>query len=571
MGDSILLTALGTVAKPCVYGLGNKSTTQRLAPLALLELLTEKPQRLIAVVTPEATATTLPFLRAGAAQFGCEVTVCDIATAKNAADVFHLVHQVCDVVPEHSRLTIDVTHGFRHFPFVVYVSSLYLSALKHAEIEHIFYGMYDASADGSPAPFVDLRALIDVPEWIHGIRTFTKYGDPSAITATFRDWERELRASAEAAANPRHVHMQASKNEKISESLATAGKAYLNGLPLEMGQAFNSLDHALQDYDTTAISERLPLAHGLMQRISEVARGLATQSRSRKSWRSRLQLDRVELARQAKLIERYIEHGHLSLSTGIMRELLVSWITFLRGESSQWLDYGAARKSAEHLLNYLAESTKNHTSSFGQLSDAQKTVGVFWDSLRAVRNQFAHHDMSPNNFSFDKVHNLIEKWRRLALLDLEMSCRVGNPEGKLLIAALGVKPGACFSALRLIKPDRGLILVSSETNSRMDELLLAAGFGNSSAISTLSLEDPHSGFGELDSLVSSARPMLFAAEEVHVSVTGGTTLMGIAVEKLARAAEQMHKSVRRYALVDRRTSAAQEHDPYQLGELFSVS
>ena len=50
------------------------------------------------------------------------------------------------------------------------------------------------------------------------------------------------------------------------------------------------------------------------------------------------------------------------------------------------------------------------------------------------------------------------------------------------------------------------------------------------------------------------------------NITGGTTLMGIIVQRLVEEAQRLDRPVKRFALIDRRPTAAQESDPFVQGD-----
>ena len=59
--EHVLLTVLGLAPRPARYVLGDREAEARLAPVALLDLLppADRPGRVVAFCTPEATGTEL--------------------------------------------------------------------------------------------------------------------------------------------------------------------------------------------------------------------------------------------------------------------------------------------------------------------------------------------------------------------------------------------------------------------------------------------------------------------------------------------------------------------------------
>jgi hypothetical protein len=67
-------------------------------------------------------------------------------------------------------------------------------------------------------------------------------------------------------------------------------------------------------------------------------------------------------------------------------------------------------------------------------------------------------------------------------------------------------------------------------------------------------------------VVKAAAAHLLEGPEVFVNLTGGTTLMGLAVERIAGEARRLGRPVRRFGLIDRRTREEQQADPFQTAE-----
>jgi hypothetical protein len=58
------------------------------------------------------------------------------------------------------------------------------------------------------------------------------------------------------------------------------------------------------------------------------------------------------------------------------------------------------------------------------------------------------------------------------------------------------------------------------------------------------------------------------AQEVTINLTGGTTIMGLAISAIANEAQRLARDVRRFGLVDRRPPNEQDADPYRAGDVF---
>lgn len=107
-----------------------------------------------------------------------------------------------------------------------------------------------------------------------------------------------------------------------------------------------------------------------------------------------------------------------------------------------------------------------------------------------------------------------------------------------------------YSAVLHTKPDRLLIVTSVAAKGRVAEALSQAGC--SKPYHLIELGDPHLGYGEVDDhLGSHVDEILAAAGSVVANVTGGTTVMQHAVERIASRARRLGAKVRCCAMVDR--------------------
>jgi hypothetical protein len=174
------------------------------------------------------------------------------------------------------------------------------------------------------------------------------------------------------------------------------------------------------------------------------------------------------------------------------------------------------------------------------------------------------------NDARSKLDAVRDSWGSLKTLsDLAISFAV-TPE-RLLVSPVGRRPGVLYSAVDACRrdgrlPDACLVLVSDETSGAADDALREAGFEGQ--MHRIRIADPYGGQSEIKRLVREARGQLVMAQEVAVNVTGGTTLMGLAVSAIANEAQRLARDVRRFGLIDRRPPSAQDADPYRAGEVF---
>ncbi len=561
MTGCLLVTVLGTNPKPARYELDGSSVEATLAPLALMRLLPDdrRPSRIVALCTVEAKAQSWPLLKQGLTDSGLDVAVVEIGA--DPADVTSFLRNVTTAIPAEGApegLVIDATHGFRHYAVLTYLTIQYVSALRGIELRNAFYGLWRPIEEGS-SPFLDLRALLVLPEWIHALRVFGDTGDASRLGRLIEsDGDQTARAMAK-------------ELRQISEARAA-------GLPLELGQTSASFRAERKKPFKKALGAQGALLEDeLWQRLEDPLRRFAFDAQNQsKGWKKQVALNVDELKRQAALVDDLLNRGSIAVALGLMNEWTVSRVILQMGKQGSWLDYHSARSAAASALGALDELARDQDLVKG-LTEAQRDLGRFWHDLSELRNAFHHHGMRPQvlvgaagNDARSKLDAVRDSWGSLkTLADLAISLPVTSE--RLLVSPVGRRPGVLYGAVDACRrdgriPDACLVLVSDETSGTVDEALREAGFGGK--LHRIRIEDPYGGQSEIERLVREARGQLVVAQEVAVNLTGGTTLMGLAVSAIANKAQRLAREVRRFGLVDRRPPNEQEADPYRVGEAF---
>ena len=308
----------------------------------------------------------------------------------------------------------------------------------------------------------------------------------------------------------------------------------------------------------------LPFAGELVAGIQEVVRPLQLTRPVQKkgNWKAALLLDRSELDRQARMVDLYLSRQQFPLAFGLMREWVISWCIQGEGIACGWLDY-AKRKPFERRLGALAAFLNPESRPAGvEPSLEQNALGEFWHQVSdELRNAFHHHGMRQDAtaISEKRLEHVLAFWNELKSGKIVLPV-LGGGAGRSLITAQGTKPGVLYSALKAACPERCLVVCSEDTKSTVNEAARTVAFDGE--ITKLILQDAFSGFDELAPLVKEARGWLLGADEVVANLTGGTTLMGIAVQQLVEMAQRLDRPSRRFALIDRRPPSEQDRNPY---------
>jgi CRISPR-associated DxTHG motif protein len=514
----------------------------------------------------------------------------DIPDGRDPEQVRQIVQSVANEVPAGADLTLDITQGFRHFPFLFYAASLYLQSLRGVRIRGAYYGMLEgappppcaapppappAAASNEPRPIIDLQPLLELPEWFHAVRVFRETGSVKPMSKLLANIPATIRQAATDAGHNRPLHEKARAAKRLLENLERLGFAHDAALPLELGQAAcefaSELSERFSDVMGTSLPFTAELAASLRQAMSPLQ--LAGPLPRKGDWKTAVVLDQSELDRQARLIDLYLSRQQFPLAFGLMREWIVSWCMHRKGTGGGWLRYGK-RKPFERRLGALAAflNPKNQPEGV-EPTPEQKGFGSFWHQLSdELRNAFHHHGMREGEMiaQSEATEQVVDFWNKLKKhrsAEHHLAARgdlvlpdLGGGGGCLLISPQGSRPGVLYSALKCTSPHRCLVICSPLSESKVEEAAAKAAF--SGRLERLIIQDAFSGFDELEGLVKQARKWLFDADGIVANLTGGTTLMGIGVQKLVETAERMDRPARRFALIDRRPSAEQEENPY---------
>lgn len=104
-----------------------------------------------------------------------DIVPCLIPFGKNEQEQY----EILDAIAEHvktGKVEFDVTHGFRHFSMVGFLSTFMLSRVRDIEIENLWYGANDMRVNDI-APVLKLEGLDRVRQWLDALNRFDATGN----------------------------------------------------------------------------------------------------------------------------------------------------------------------------------------------------------------------------------------------------------------------------------------------------------------------------------------------------------------------------------------------------------
>ena len=558
MSTHVMMTVLGTGYSLTKYRLQDEEQESKLAPVALYHLLKiegKQPKKILAFCTKEALKVTYPILE-DTLKNQCDVDIQHrkIPSGDQEKDIHEFIRIFAESAPKSGYLTVEITHGFRHYALLMLMGSFYVSTLReNLDLRNVYYALLSGT-------IIDLNQLLELSDWIQATKVFRDTGSSIPIAGLIKK-----------SGSGQNI-------QKMVKELTKLSRCLTEGLPLEFGlETGRFLKERISPLRKQLRQEHLP--PNLSKELAEQVRTTLQSYALEEGTKDKINLCGKEVKRQIKLIDSLYGYGNYMAAFGLMREWLVSWVLWhQKSETKGWLDR-KKREEAKRKLDLLAALLNEEKNASIYLTNEQRCLAKFWDELRQIRNLAHHHSMSTMDIFDKKNEKLMERtwkyWnstmRYLPVIPVELK---GVKHNRLIVSPLGNAPGVLFSALRTCCPpvtgnDLCLVITSDQAKSRLKETLEKAEFTGKHEI--LEFKDPFGGLDERCKLVEMARRSILRSRETHVNLTGGTTLMGLLAEEIAAKAKEYQRLGSRFVLIDQRPPNVQTENPFEVGEKFEVT
>ncbi|MBK1735778.1 TIGR02221 family CRISPR-associated protein [Halorhodospira abdelmalekii] len=101
---------------------------------------------------------------------------------------WEILHTLVDATAGSDRLTIDITHGFRHLPMVAMMAALYRRTLADSEpfaVDALWYAQWPPGAQ--EAEMHNIAGILALADWMEAIRYSRTTGDLSLVADLLRE------------------------------------------------------------------------------------------------------------------------------------------------------------------------------------------------------------------------------------------------------------------------------------------------------------------------------------------------------------------------------------------------
>lgn len=112
---------------------------------------------------------------------GIRVVPCLIPFGKSESEQYEILNIIAEKVPE-GTVSLDLTHGFRHFGMIGFLSAFMLEYVHKLVVSDLWYGALDMTSKSGITPVLKLDGLDRVKQWINALERFDATGDYSVFT-----------------------------------------------------------------------------------------------------------------------------------------------------------------------------------------------------------------------------------------------------------------------------------------------------------------------------------------------------------------------------------------------------
>ena len=105
----------------------------------------------------------------------CKIVPCLIPFGRKEEDQYEILNIIADNVRE-GTVDFDLTHGFRHFGMIGFLSTFMLARVRELNIDNLWYGALDMNQNGI-TPVLTLEGLDRVRQWVDALNRFDATGN----------------------------------------------------------------------------------------------------------------------------------------------------------------------------------------------------------------------------------------------------------------------------------------------------------------------------------------------------------------------------------------------------------
>lgn len=337
----------------------------------------------------------------------------EILTPKNERDIWEIYNRVREKIEMGDEIILDITFSFRHIPFMLYSTLLYMMEMKNVNVIGIYYGALEAGEDKDgekKVPIFNVTGSLRVVEWLYAMNDMDKYGRGERIQTLTKRFKRE-RALQGDKNLPRYGFL-----DKIAGNIETISRSLYLNQNIDALRSAYSLKKQISEHEEDM--EYVMREYPPIQDLKNIIKNIGDLSASNLS-----EVNGEILSKLLGLADYQRKIGLIGEALETLREWLVSYVIWICNINRRgWLKR-EVREDAEKAMGlikkeFLKENTNDleRTNHYYQLKKILPKLPIklsdlasLWDDVAQLRNKIAHAGMSEDRIEHRNINMKIEK------------------------------------------------------------------------------------------------------------------------------------------------------------------
>jgi len=308
----------------------------------------------------------------------------------NEDQLWEIFRTLCSIVKDKESIIFDITAGCHSLPFMTFLAASYLRSVRSVVIDGVIYA--PVVGDDGFCRFVDLKPMMDILDWIAGVKAVTDYVDAKPVYLLLSEMQGNIHRSGEDPNPPIRLTSFAGLLWQFSDAV-------------RLSRPIDAL------YAASGVVREIDEVSGELQRYapSLIPVLAGTRALSELAAEPEMAEHLDEYARkQIRLIAFQLEKGLYLQAVTLAREVLITLFMIRMRLDPDWRDADTRHDVSRTLTGgALAQQQKpyNTTIYSEKLStypDSKELI-LIWVRISDLRNNLAHCGMNQRDDSVRSI------------------------------------------------------------------------------------------------------------------------------------------------------------------------
>ncbi|KAF5080746.1 CRISPR-associated (Cas) DxTHG family protein [anaerobic digester metagenome] len=297
---------------------------------------------------------------------------------------------LCTLPLDHEEILFDITAGCHSLPFMTFLAASYLHSVRHVTIRGVIYA--PAIGDDGFCRFVDLKPLMDILDWIAGVRSVTHYVDAEPIYNLLNHLQGNIHRSGEEQNPPVRLTGWASLLWQFSDAVRLAR-------PVDAMYAASGIVRDMDEVNEELVryAPSLVPVLGATRELADLAAEPEPDHCSEEY-----------IQKQIRVISFQLDKGLYLQAVTLAREVLITLLMIRMNVNANWLDADIRHQVSRTLtggaldLQQKSYDKTQYSNDLILYPDWKELVRI-WIRVSDLRNNLAHCGMNQRDDSIRSI------------------------------------------------------------------------------------------------------------------------------------------------------------------------